>query len=110
MLDMNNAKYARGGHGTEITIISELTAKFDEFKSTIKGSEYNTLINTIHANWEGADADRFVKLIEEVTTELQNKVSRISNDITNSILDDRTEFSTFQSKNANNIKKPNINM
>lgn len=110
MLDMSNAKYARGGHGTEITVISEINAKFNGFKNRIKGTEYNTLINTIRANWEGADADKFVALIDEVTNELQNKVSKINTDITNSIIDDRTEFSNFQTKNANNIKKPNINI
>lgn len=107
-LDMNNAKYARGGHGTEIALANEINQKFLRFKNAIRGEEYKRLISTIQDNWEGADSTKFQSIINQVATNLEKEADKYCSGLIQSILDDRTEFANFQQKNASTINNPNM--
>lgn len=107
-LEMDKAAYARGGHGEDITLKTEITQRFLKLKNAIKGPDYQALIRTIQDNWEGSDSEKFQAVLAEMAEDFKNHVIKTESDLIKAIDDDRAEFASFQNKNAGNINKPNI--
>ena len=64
MADMANLTYGRSAKGTE-TIINDLNRDIDVMKKVLSGNEYAEIKLAVRTNWAGADANAFLKKLEE---------------------------------------------
>lgn len=103
-LNMNKATYGRDKTGQK-----KLQAEFEnDFNNAIKAlsgddAKFVQVCKAIKNNWSGADADKFLQLLDEQRKQLVTDMKQFKNTMSNALAQDRTNFESAQSKNAQTI-------
>ena len=103
-LEMSNATYARGSdHKTMLKTF--IQSEMDSYAASLKGKGYENLVNTVKKYWSGADASRFLLMLEKNVSGVQKKVSTTyKNQIIGAIYYDYNKFMKTQNQNSSMIK------
>ena len=101
-LNMANATYGRDVEGQK-RLITNLTKKIEAAAEAVKGKDYTNLIRTVKMYWSGADADRFLEVLEEETNEIQAQIKQYASQLEAAIEEDAKSFAQMQETNSDLI-------
>lgn len=110
-LNISNATYGRSTSGAKI-VTNNLLADIDKaYKVLAKDDKYYTdLVNTINKYWSGADANKFLKLLDDQRASIQNRIKKYKTVVQTVMEADRSSFEKAQSNVSNKISSSiNIN-
>jgi hypothetical protein len=105
MADITNMTYGRSSAG-----ITKLKQNFEgDINKAMKALEssdqqYSALVKEIKASWSGADADKFLKLLDQQRSALYDKFKSYKHTICDVLDQDLTAFEKAQSTNATTIE------
>lgn len=98
-LNMSSATNARSKAGL-IKLKADFNTDLAKVISRLSGSKYDEMVRTIKANWEGADAEDFLKDIEKTKDALKKQVKALKNEIERTLDNDYNDFVKFQQRNV----------
>ncbi len=103
-LSISNATYGRSESGSR-TIQNSFNAAIDKAYSALSkdNKNYIELCNTIKSYWSGADANAFLKLLDDQRASIQNKIKRYKNVLSSALEGDRQQFEKSQANIASTI-------
>ena len=103
-LKISNATYGRSTSGSRIIQNNFKAAVEKAYAALSKDNKnYIELCNTIKSYWSGADANAFLKLLDDQRASIQNKIKKYNNVLTSVLENDRAQFEKSQSNIANTI-------
>lgn len=102
MADMANLTYGRSSKGTE-TILNELNRDIETMKKVLSGNEYAEIKLAVRSNWSGADANVFLKKLEESKQELEQCFDDVKAQMQMILNEDYKNFVQDQNKIAETI-------
>ena len=99
-IDINKALYARDAETIKKLAMEVETQNNNLLKFFSKSNEYYAnIIKTIDANWVGADADKYKKIIDNDIQSLKAAANKARNEILTTLNQVLQEFLSFQDKN-----------
>ena len=98
-LNMSSATNARSRAGLA-KLKNDFNTDLNKVISKLSGSKYDEMVRTIRANWEGADAEDFLKDIEKTKDALKKQVRALRHEIERTLDNDYNDFVKFQQRNV----------
>ena len=105
-LETSNMAYGRGSADDMQRLINAISERIARARKELTGGAYNELVSVIKNNWSGQDADKYLKLLDEVAHELDDDYKNLENEITSKIRLDRFDYRHVgQGKIVNSITR-----
>lgn len=102
MADMANLTYGRSAKGTE-KILSDLERDIETMKRVLSSNDYAEILLAVRTNWSGADANAFIKKLNESRQELAQCFDDVKAQMQMIINEDYKNFVQDQNKIADTI-------
>lgn len=106
MPTLSDMTYGRSTAGRQ-SVINTYQSWINSYKKNLKGDQYNKMISAIQNGWNGADADAFIKKLEEITVELERRVNQYIVRMETALKSDASNFAKLQNNNQNNVNSIN---
>ena len=103
-MSMDNFTYARSDAGRK-KLIADLKADIEDAKRALKGTDYNTLKDSVNKYWVGTDKNKFVKMLDQSVADITKKFDQFKTQIESAINADAAAFKSMQASNAQSINK-----
>lgn len=97
-LTMGNATYGRDLSSIYL-LCQDYSNDLVYTKKRLRGEKYTQLIKVIRENWNGEDAERFIKSLDKEISNIENKISTYDHKITDTLHSSYEEFVRFQANN-----------
>ena len=105
-LDSSNMAYGRGDYTSLIRLQNAITERIARARKELTGAAYNELVSVIRNNWSGQDADKYLKLLEEIVKELDSDYQALNKEINVKLSNDWRQFQHVgQAKIADSITR-----
>ena len=106
---MSNATYGRSTAGQKV-IVNQFQACITKAVKALDAdnAEYKALRKTISDNWSGADANEFLKLLDDKRKSIQSKVKKFNSAYSTVISEDNSKFIAGQKRIASNMGEDKV--
>ena len=99
-VSIGETTYGRSASGIKF-LKNEYNNCFNRTRKELRGTKYAELVQTIRRYWTGADADAYLRRLEEKIMECERKVLSLQTKLDSALNQDLENFRNFQSQNAN---------
>ena len=106
---ISNATYGRSTAGQK-AIVNNFQGDIERALKALDAdnAEYKALRKTISDNWSGADANAFLKLLDDKRTSIQSKVKKFKSAYSTVINEDNSKFIAGQKRIASNMGEDKV--
>ena len=98
-MGIQNATIGRSKSGIQ-SLKQDISGDLNKIVSKLKASKYDAVVRAVKANWEGADADDFLKDLKNTTESLKTDINNLKKVIEGILDKEYTEFIKFQQRNV----------
>ena len=103
-LNMTDASYARSASGQKVVTENLIKDINNAYKVLSKDdTNYKALLMVVKKYWSGADANTFLKLLDDQRESIQNRIKKYQQIVTQVMIDDRSAFEKGQSNISSRI-------